>query len=390
MPEIIGSAYVRIRAVTTQLAGDIKDGIDKGAGDAKVDAAGKKVGTDFSDGMSKGVDEQAPDFHKHVNESVSGSGKDVDKHGNFLGRRLAKGMGDGVDEGDRGPNGPTGRFKKIFDGFDKFANSFNLPPIAWTALFALGALGPVVQIAGSYIAGLVAQLGFVVTAAAGAGAALAGLVGIAAIAAVPIVLAFKVDTPQLESFKQFAKDIGKSWQEVGKATQKTLLPGLTVALKMSAALIPAFRLFGSAIGGVVGDAAKMTAGFLSSQRNAGFLHDVMSASVDIVKKLTSAFALLIDSVLPFFSAAAPVAKVLADQILKIADHFDKFIRSTSQSGQLTATLDLWYGRFTLIMRILANVGRMLGTVFRIGAGQTSLRRLKVRTGSRPSLTQRCR
>lgn len=59
MAEVVGTAFVRIRAITKQLSKEIQDGVDKGIKDAKIDESGEVAGESFSDGFtessSKGI-----------------------------------------------------------------------------------------------------------------------------------------------------------------------------------------------------------------------------------------------------------------------------------------------------------------------------------------------
>lgn len=51
--EVVGTAFVRVRALTKQLSDDIKDGVNKGIKDAKVNDEGREAGDDFADGFNE-------------------------------------------------------------------------------------------------------------------------------------------------------------------------------------------------------------------------------------------------------------------------------------------------------------------------------------------------
>ena len=163
--ELVGTAYVRIRAITAGLASEIKDGVEKGAKDADLDKAGGKLGEDlgagasesFKGSMADGVTEafDSPEMHKASEEGGEGVAKDVakgvDKENkrknpfssmldalknlNFKGalndvdfpsfdtpdmhkeareggERVSDSFGDGVDEGSRKRN----PFKRLLEG----------------------------------------------------------------------------------------------------------------------------------------------------------------------------------------------------------------------------------------------------------------------------------
>ena len=92
--ELVGTAYVRIKAITAGLASDIKDGVDKGVADADLDKAGKTLGGDLGDttseafgkklgdgGIADGLADafDAPEVHKASEDGGKGVAKDVSK-----------------------------------------------------------------------------------------------------------------------------------------------------------------------------------------------------------------------------------------------------------------------------------------------------------------------
>ena len=87
--ELVGTAYVRIRAITAGLASEIKDGVEKGAADADIDKAGKGLGEDlgatssesFKGSMAEGVTDafDSPEMHKASEEGGEGVARDAAK-----------------------------------------------------------------------------------------------------------------------------------------------------------------------------------------------------------------------------------------------------------------------------------------------------------------------
>lgn len=362
--EIVGTAYIRLRAISTQLASDIQDGLEKGTRDAKVDKAGERIGTDLTSSMGDGVEVGVPDVVDKIDDSLEKEGgKRTEKRGNWLGRKISKGMGDGIDKDNSFLKSFQAKLKKI----EGLADKLKLPGIAWTGLIGIGLLNSVVGVAGAILGTLVAQLGYVATAAAGAGAAIIGAVGSLAFAAVPIALAFKAETPQLAEFQEFAKGVSQEWAKVGKATQQYLLPGLTAAVSASKKLIPIFTVFGTQVGKIVGDFAEFAAAVLTSDRNAGPWTKTLMTSASVLESLGKAITFLLDGALSFFSAASPIAIQFADSLAKGAQSFNEFIRAGEASGTLRATLQEFYERAELIGGVLADVGIAIWNVFKIGA-----------------------
>jgi SLT domain-containing protein len=87
--EPIGSAYVIIRAITSQLAKDIKDGLDKGASDANGEDAGRTLGREV--GESAG-DEFSETWSERAAEGIEDSADSRDM------RRATNRFGESVNE----------------------------------------------------------------------------------------------------------------------------------------------------------------------------------------------------------------------------------------------------------------------------------------------------
>jgi len=433
--EVVGSAYVIIRAVTDKLASDIKDGLDKGAADADVEGtgrdigdrvgtavaegidnsgaldaavnAGQEAGQALVDGVNKGVDDG--DVGQGLTDAVDGALPDIDKSGEKSGMSWADGMRrvalaqlaangpadwfeatedrDGrrvggslrrildkafPDVSDSG-DGLGRRFAQAFnDGADKknplgkFLKSIKVPPLVALAVLAVPAIGGAIKIIGAYIIGLVAQIGYLATALGGLGAAFAGAGAGLAAGILPIILALKTQTPALEQFKKSASTLTAEWKKVGAATQLTLLPALTEALRTTTVLVPAFSQFGVRIGQAAGNTAKLAAATLTSTSNQGYLNNILNGSVGIWNTLSRVVALVINGLLPFLSAAQPLAQRLADSVANVAQKFSDVTNAGAASGSLTATLTTWYDRAELIVRAFGDMIVAIWNTFKIG------------------------
>lgn len=430
--EAVGSAYVIIRAVTNRLAGDIKDGLDKGAKDADAEKAGKDIGdrvgesageefgTSFNKTAGEGLEESADS-----SEMKRGQDRFTDKlfknlHKNFEGQadELGVTLGDGVNEGlsqteisestrrhfggigedladeagddfdvtwkrntahtitttdeDSGVDNSLRRMgsrlaRKLKDAFQTnfipsdiakpIAGAFAaIPTIAWAAVLALPALGGAMQLIGALLGSIVAMIGFIVTAAAGAVVALAGI-GAALLPAFGVLkLAFATDSDLLDEFNEHLDQFKTLWEEVGLATQETLLPALAGALDELTALIPIFADYGAVIGGVVGNIAFMAAQELTTPSNLQFIDEILRSGAEVVEILGEALVLMIEPMLRILRRAMPLARRFAESIRNAAERFADFIERADNSGALSDTFNTWYDR-------LAQIGRILGDVF---------------------------
>lgn len=95
--EIVGTAYVRIRALTKGLGKEIQDGVEKGTKDAKLDKAGESAGADFVDGFDSSVGEEIP---KKLEDALDGGDhhKKAKDDGKDTGDIWADGFGDSLRE----------------------------------------------------------------------------------------------------------------------------------------------------------------------------------------------------------------------------------------------------------------------------------------------------
>ena len=203
MAEVVGTAYVRIRALTNQLGSDIKRGLDKGVKDSESDKQGNLLGENVAEGFGETLDKELPDrLQKSTSEAIQEV--DVEQDTDKLGGRIQQGIARGMSKDPSLGGSMKKSFTKAFRGIE-------FPKFTWLAILGVPALNTAVGIIGKYLLGIIAQLGWLAQAAIGAGAAFtAAFVG-AGLAIVPLFLAFKTETPALEAFKESMKELGEEW-----------------------------------------------------------------------------------------------------------------------------------------------------------------------------------
>ena len=74
--KIVGTAYVRIRALTDKLSDDIKKGVDKGLKDSDAEKLGEEAGKETGASFAKGFDEKAFEDYQASIEDALDSGND--------------------------------------------------------------------------------------------------------------------------------------------------------------------------------------------------------------------------------------------------------------------------------------------------------------------------
>ena len=400
MPEIVGTAYVRIRAITTQLADDIRDGMDKGASDAErdfgesgeragaefgdragesirehsaagADEAGRNAGNRFGEGFNDGTTDRIRadlpgDLQAATSEAVQET--DVDHDTDALGARINKGIRDGMrDDEDLIELDIDEHVQESFQGnvgktLKLFKNKF-----AWITMLGVPVLGGAIKLASAYIGGLVAQIGYLATAAVGAGAAFAGAFVGVALAAVPLFLAFKAPTEAMEDFKERMGELGDAWLELGVQAQRGLLPALDdAATLLTRRLTPALEDYSYRIGIIAGDTALLAAEALSASENQGELSTVLAGSEAIMEDLGRVFVAFAEMLLPFLADTIPMATTLSELFARWAESFSDFIQKSHESGELSETLQTWWDRARLVGGVLKNIFDILWDILQVG------------------------
>ena len=341
MAEVVGTAYVRIRALTTGLSKDIKDGLDSGMS-----------------GIDRDVDSQ---INEKVTQRVKkGMGEAGDEGGKSFTTRLREGMRKGMGDTDKDT---SKRFKKLIGNLKKF----KLPGRFWLVALAIPALGGALKLAASYITTLVGQLGYVATAAVGLGAALAGGIGALGAGILPIVLAFKAETPAMDAFTESIREQADAWLDVGVAAQVGLLPALDQAFTNLGALRGPMTELAGTMGNIFGSAAEAASELLTSESALESWSTVFGGAVGVFRSLMDGLVPLIGVLPGFFAVTAPLAQQLAESLGTAMENFATFIQTGTESGSLGEQLQIWYDRAESIGRSLWNIIEAMWEIFRVGA-----------------------
>jgi hypothetical protein len=360
--EIVGTAYVRIRAITAGLAKDISDGVDRGVKDAgpDIDKAGESIG----DGLSSGAGKK---FRANMADEVGDAlnSPDINKKSEDGGENISRRVRKGVDKENK-KNDP---FKSLLTSFKKMSDA--LPglggPKLWAAVFSPNIVGALMPFISSAIAGVTAALGTLVTAAAGAGVAMAGIAAVALPGLGLIFAAFKAETEELKHFKEGVKQALEPWKEVARVTQRQMLPGIELMVRAMGKLVPLFSDFGEDIGKIVGDLAQYAGAILTSAENQDRLKLILSDSTSFFTEMQAAALAFVDMFLPFLEAVSPLGVQFAESLRAMADNLNAFVQARSGTGELAADFQLWYDRLSQVANILGNTFIALWNILSIGA-----------------------
>lgn len=450
--DVVGTAFVRIRALTDKLNKDIESQVKKAMKDADLEKAaqgagtpvGEQLGDEIADGAEKTLSKRSKDFvpgdsilsdFDDVFKDIENRANNIDLDG-FQAKFTKSLSGDGTSFGDRLrelrndignrtelfdidlPFFEEGKFERFFrnarasagsfftdlkDDFKSFGNDIDRGEISKgldrlgnkfkqlgeNSEAGLGFLGksllgvggaivaalPYIQEVGAavlaYVVGLVAQVGFLGTAVAGAGVAAGAAIGAVATAALPIFLAFKSETKALTDFKDGAKASFEELLRVGTVTQATLLPALDRALFKLTELTPMLSEFGLFVGRAVGGFAELAANILTGGEAQGRFQKIFQSSLRILDILLPTLLNVGNILSGIWVAALPAAERFAGIIGKLVDHWSDMVTEGLKTGELTDKFDTWFDRAALLGSALGNVAGALVDIFEIGADSSS-------------------
>jgi len=357
----VGTAYVIIKANTEQLAGDIGKGFKKGAADADDDIAksGSEGGKSYKKGMLGEIGDG--EIGDGVTESLNTPeiNKNSEKAGANVSRRVKKGHD--KENKKHNPFASLGdSLGQVFSGMAK---------LKWPAILlaAPDVLGGLANIIGASLAGITEALGFLVEAAAGAGAALVGI-GVVAIPALAVLFAaFKVSTDELDSFKEAAKPLIGQWKNVAVAVQKKVLPAMLGFLETSQLLIPMWVEFGDHIGTIAGNFLTMAGNVLTSNKNLDAFATIMENSEKFFGLISESLLVVFDALIPVFAILAPLGVQFAESLRKMADHLAEFLAQPGKLDELSVKFQDWYDKLAQVFRIIGNVFTALWEILGVGA-----------------------
>ena len=400
-PVSVGTAFVSIRAITSQIGSDIERGLK----DIDTESIGKKLGQDIgrhiSAGIGAGLDKDleteigdATDDAAEsstVRRSIDNASKEwvsrfFSGFGNLWGKLFKRETGDiKTDSMENaaeqiGSNFSARLIKSFADGkggadftksvqgfFDNFDKRIHMPGglWGWAALLGLPLLQGAVSGAISVLGGLTAALGYLVTAAAGAGVALLGLAATVAPIGLALFAVFKTPGPLLDDFKKRMAELSEPFLEIGRNIQRVLFPALENALTALQAFLDPLTDYGVLIGDVLASTVDHAAAILTSEDAMASFNKVLDESVLVGGNLSEAFGFFLEALIPILEAAAPLATKLTESLANMMESFRDFVEAKGAEG-LSETFDLWYKRLSVVMSILGDVAIGLWNIFSLG------------------------
>ena len=385
--EVVGSAYVIIRAITDRVRNDIKDGIDKGMADARKDASkqgedlggtiGDKAGTTAGDHMAEGIDKSTTKnktTYSKVGDSIGDSigtsaGKTAgDKMAEAIDRQMSRNREKyrsvGVDIGNETGRGfslssigssITDTIKKVFSGgggggggtnrsaFDagkeagrRFGAGLKSVPLTpYMIAYLAPALAGALKLVGAYVNAAISIVGQLGPALAGAAVSYvsAYLAIYQAIGAV--TLAFKVQSPLLDRFKKKLEGLKPAFESIGKAVQKTLLPDLGDAIvDIANNMIPILRKRLAETGAVVAGVAKRFANLTGQSIFKKNFSTLLDNNNQLIGHLGNGIVNLADAFVTVFAEAKPVINLFGNWFERLTASAKATLRAKQRTGEL--------------------------------------------------------
>lgn len=372
MAEVVGTAYVRIRAITTKLSSDISDAVNKGAAaaDADIKEAGERSGRSFGESFSGTVTDKVSET---LRDGVSGNDRDSNTFKRF-GHSMAGLFHRAFRSGSDSESGATSKkftqtFSKIFNGLKKF----QLPLPFWLTTLGIGALAGAAKLAIYYVGGIVGYLGTLVQIGVAGGAVL-GATFITAAAGLGILMAaFKAQTPELEAFKEGVADVNEAWKNMIRGTQRELFPRLDEAYRtLSNGLLPVFNEMAPVVGRVAGDVAKMVASTLTSgpamKMWEGFSVNVGYVSAALGRIINALARMFI----PLMDTLNPLVLDFAITLVTITERWADLLEKARDSGSLKTFFDTGYAKAKQFMGALGDILAGLWNIMQIGSQEIGM------------------
>lgn len=377
---VVGRAYVTVRAVTRQVENDIQRGVDKAMSNVE-DRTAKATGDRLGKGVGEGVEKSGVD--KKISESVKKY--DADRDGRDIGARL----GDSINEGLSDLGGFDRFFRRLSEQLHPDANregqkvgrtfgqgavrgaaGVATNPMVWIGALGLPAISDGLSAVNAGIASttsLATTLGPVIASSAAVGGSamftLAQTIG-------TVTTAFKVKSPELDTFKSSLRGVRDEWIGIVRESQGVLLPAISsTAEGLTENLGPTLRdgmLQTAEAVAVVSDRFVTLSENPAFQRRLGI---VLESNAEALKDFGTAGVLAAGGATSILAASAPLTRRFSDLAREAALSANQQLAAAESSGRLEEFFDRAGTTTAQWWRILKDTGGALSNVFSAGVGE---------------------
>lgn len=387
MTEVVGRAYVVVKAITKGLDKEIDDAVKRSMAKAQpdIDRAGASAGASMGDAMG---DEAGNRAAKKIKENVSekirdaASGDDISRAGALLGEAIGRDIDKGlsrfdlksriresldIDDATKARITAGGReigqalnrsVSGALQSVGKLANA--APPLA-----AVAAAAQAVALYAGQAVPLLSTLG-----QAASGAAL-GLVSLGPAAIVGLgagITLFKAATPELEEFKEAVSGLGEQWSVLGSRVQEVALPAIQSLAETASTVLPqafslTFKQAGDSLAGIADR-------FRTLLEDSGFvdrLARIGETGAEALGTLGEAIADIVESLVVLFDNLRPLTIRTSEWIAGLTETWKQSLLAAEASGKLGETLDRWADAAAQWGQILRNTWEALKDIFAVAS-----------------------
>lgn len=354
----LGDAWVVIRAITTQLKGDVKKGLDDAAQEADSSAA--KTGENYSKTLGQEIEKGIEkDVGSRISEGLSKGYKDSDgdRDGKSLSSKILKGFLGGLAAGAKGV-GPA-----LLQGIGFAAIGGGIAGLVGGAVGGItdlaagltALIGPLSQASTLLGVGLVAGFGALIQGAALSTMWLKDLTASAKNVPPAAAAARKEFQAFQTQFKNLVATVGT--QTVFPALQQLFHQLATGSLPL---MDTAIRSTGQAIAGII----TQFTGMLKNPLFSGNLNTVFQTNATSIHNLGSAFLSIVQAMTAVLAVASPLINEFTGWIKTLAEH----AAASAAAGQATGKMSEFFGQAA---QIIKTVGGLLSNLYGIIHSVTS-------------------
>jgi phage-related protein len=382
---IVGTAYVRVEAISGDLSKQIREDLRRAAAEAKAatEREFNRLGEESADAYGRG-------FSGKVGREMSKGLKDVDppsadlfRAGERASNDVARGFNSTIKEklrdGFRGINFPgkdmeaAGNrhgniFTKAFgSAISKGLKGLKIGAILSAVFAAPGAIGGVAAAATALVTALAQGIAALGPAIAGAGVAAAAGFAPLLITMKLVKLGLKADADAAKVLKE-QTDILK--QVIGKPVATEMFPGLQKSVAM---LTKAFAQgpiqdgladIGAAVGGVAENMAKA----FGSTKNVAAIGRILQNTGGFMEDIGKGAGGLVTAFISILDALRPITNQIGEMVGQFGEWAGSTLSAKAASGELSATFQRMFDSFLKLSGALVDFGKGVRNVFSAASG----------------------
>lgn len=200
----------------------------------------------------------------------------------------------------------------------------------------------------------------------------------------PAAAAFAKLAPAAQALVTTVKQITPAWQGLQRSVQQAVWAGVAGDLRtLSATYLPVATTQLTRFGGAWNIAMRESAALAKTPSTVRLLNTMLGNGATAAQTLARSFAPVVSSLIQAGAAGSGILPMLANDALRLAQGFERWITAARQSGRLASWAQAAYTSFKSLAEIAWNVGSAVIAIVRAGGsgdGQSMLAWLADVTG----------